>query len=297
MLHAAAAVAAAIVIATWTYATGTPWMLTAILASLVASAYALVWILVASPRSAQGGFGEASAVAAGAAGVVLLIGEVTAILAAAAEVPPPFPAIVAAHVVNLSAILALTWWRRWRHVAALAVVPAMFALIVQTGGAGQLATEWPRLLALACAIYAVFTAYPLLLARRARGERGPYIAAVLASALVFFAANIEIADFFATGPAIVFRFGVTVSQDLTYTIGWLVFGMALLAVCIYLHNRPGRITALALIAMTTFKCFLYDLGSIGGLYRVGSFVGLAVSLALVSIALQKYVLARPEWAR
>ena len=51
--------------------------------------------------------------------------------------------------------------------------------------------------------------------------------------------------------------------------------------------------SVALIAVTTFKCFLYDLSSLGGLYRVGAFVGLAVSLALVSLALQKYVLA-PE---
>jgi uncharacterized membrane protein len=91
-----------------------------------------------------------------------------------------------------------------------------------------------------------------------------------------------------------FRFGAGVSQDLTYTIGWLAFGMALLGICIYLHNRLGRITALTLIAVTTFKCFLYDLSSLGGLYRVASFVGLAMSLALVSLALQKFVLARPE---
>ena len=45
--------------------------------------------------------------------------------------------------------------------------------------------------------------------------------------------------------------------------------------------------------MTTFKCFLYDLRSLEGLYRVAAFVGLAISLALVSLALQKYVLA-PE---
>lgn len=112
--------------------------------------------------------------------------------------------------------------------------------------------------------------------------------------LLFLLLNIEIADFYATGPSIMFRFGVTVSQDLTYTIGWLVFGMVLLAACIYLHNRFGRVAALALIALTTFKCFLYDLGSLGGLYRVGSFVGLAMSLALVSLALQKFVLARPQ---
>jgi hypothetical protein len=126
------------------------------------------------------------------------------------------------------------------------------------------------------------------------GVRPSQILPAGAVILLFLLLNIEIADFYATGPSIMFRFGVTVSQDLTYTIGWLVFGMTLLAACIYLHNRFGRVTALALIVLTTFKCFLYDLGSLGGLYRVASFVGLAMSLALVSLALQKFVLARPE---
>jgi uncharacterized membrane protein len=108
--------------------------------------------------------------------------------------------------------------------------------------------------------------------------------------LLFLLLNIEIADYYATGPTVVFRFGVTVAQDLSYTIGWLLFGMALLAGGIWLNNRAARISALSLLAITTFKCFLYDLGSLEGLHRVASFVGLAISLALVSMALQKYVL-------
>jgi uncharacterized membrane protein len=115
----------------------------------------------------------------------------------------------------------------------------------------------------------------------------------LATVLLFLLLNIEIADFYAVGPSITFRFGVRVSQDLTYTIGWLAYGMILLGAGIYLRNRPGRIAAVSLIAVTTFKCFLYDLASLGGLYRVASFVGLAIALALVSLALQKFVLARP----
>jgi hypothetical protein len=115
----------------------------------------------------------------------------------------------------------------------------------------------------------------------------------LATVLLFLLLNIEIADYYATGPAITFRFGVGVSQDLTYTIGWLAFGMILLGAGIYLHNRPARVAAVSLIAVTAFKCFLYDLASLGGLYRVASFVGLAIALALVSLVLQKYVLAKP----
>jgi len=112
--------------------------------------------------------------------------------------------------------------------------------------------------------------------------------------VLFLLLNIEVADYFATGPEITFRFGADVAQDLTYTLAWLVFGMTMLAVGIYTQNRYGRIAALALIALTTSKAFLYDLGSLGGLYRVGSLVGLAASLALVALALQKFVLLTPK---
>ena len=114
-----------------------------------------------------------------------------------------------------------------------------------------------------------------------------------AAILLFILLNIEIADYYSTGPEILFRFGSSIQQDLTYTIAWLVFGIALLIVGIVAKAKPARAASVALIAVTTFKCFLYDLSSLGGLYRVGAFVGLAVSLALVSLVLQKYVLA-PE---
>jgi uncharacterized membrane protein len=112
--------------------------------------------------------------------------------------------------------------------------------------------------------------------------------------LLFFLVNIEIADFYATGPEIVFRFGVTIAQDLTYTIAWLVFGLGLLAAGIAARAKVARFAAVALITVTTFKCFLYDLSSLEGLYRVGAFLGLGISLALVSLVLQKYVLAPKE---
>lgn len=114
--------------------------------------------------------------------------------------------------------------------------------------------------------------------------------------LLFILLNIEIADFYASGPSIAFRFGVNIAQDLTYTVGWLVFGLGLLAAGVWLHSRPGRITAVALIAITMFKAFLYDMGSLGGLYRVVSLTGLAVSLALVALTLQKFVLQTPRKA-
>ena len=119
---------------------------------------------------------------------------------------------------------------------------------------------------------------------------GPSAAAIL----LFILLNIEIADFYSVGPSIMFEFGgATLAQNLTYTLGWGVFGVSLLVVGIVFHSRAARVAALVLLVVTVFKCFLFDLGRLTGLYRVGSFVGLAICLAFVAIILQKYVLARP----
>jgi hypothetical protein len=112
--------------------------------------------------------------------------------------------------------------------------------------------------------------------------------------LLFLLLNIEIADYHATGPALTFNFNANLAQDLSYTIGWAVFSLGLLGAGVRLKNRACRMASIALLAVTVAKCFLHDLGRLGGLYRVGSFVGLALCLALVAIVLQKFVLARGE---
>jgi uncharacterized membrane protein len=204
---------------------------------------------------------------------------------------------------------ALTWlFRRIPHRGLFAWGIALFGavfvrlalnpevLVYQPRGGWRI-LNWYLYAYLICAAAFLLASWWLSDADDRLAEGLPRMSPLLGAAgviLLFLLLNIEIADFYATGPRIVFSFGATVSQDLTYTIGWLAFGMLLLAACIYLRNRPGRISALVLIAVTTFKCFLYDLGSLGGLYRVASLVGLALSLALVSLALQKYVLAKSE---
>jgi hypothetical protein len=115
--------------------------------------------------------------------------------------------------------------------------------------------------------------------------------------LLFLLLNIEIADFYSTGDIITFNFTAGLAQDMTYTLGWAVFAVALLAAGIVIRNQPARIASLALLVITIFKCFVHDLSRLGGLYRVVSFVGLAICLALVALVLQKFVLsARKEGA-
>ena len=111
--------------------------------------------------------------------------------------------------------------------------------------------------------------------------------------LLFALLNIEIADFYSIGPALTFNFlSSSLAQDLTYTIGWAVFAIAMLIAGIAVHARAARVAAIALLSVTIFKCFLHDLARLGGLYRIASFLGLALALVMVSVLLQKFVLSR-----
>ena len=121
------------------------------------------------------------------------------------------------------------------------------------------------------------------------------ILSAFGTVLLFLLLNIEIADFFATGPTLTFTFsGASLAQDLSYTLGWAVFAIGLLAAGVALGNRAARISSIVLLAITVLKAFLHDLPSLGGLYRVASFALLALSLAVVAVALQKFVLKPSE---
>jgi uncharacterized membrane protein len=119
------------------------------------------------------------------------------------------------------------------------------------------------------------------------------LASAAAGILLFLLLNIEIADFFSVGPTL--TFGVlagrsTLAEGLTYTLGWGLFAIVLLVVGIATRSRAARIAAIALLLGTVLKGFLLDLGRLGGLYRIASFVGLAVCLIAVALLIQKFVI-------
>ncbi|HTQ78708.1 MAG TPA: DUF2339 domain-containing protein, partial [Thermoanaerobaculia bacterium] len=115
--------------------------------------------------------------------------------------------------------------------------------------------------------------------------------------LLFLLVNIEIADFFSVGQSLTFSFlsgRASLPEDLSYTLGWALFAIALFLAGIVLANRPARVAAILLLLVAVLKGFLHDMASLGGLYRIGSFAGLAICLALVAILIQKYVLSKQE---
>ena len=121
----------------------------------------------------------------------------------------------------------------------------------------------------------------------ARAWRGPFAAAAIIE--LFFLMNLQIADYYDTELSL---FSSSLAQDLTYTVCWAAFAIALLVGGIVLHARASRIAALGLLLVTILKCFLHDLARLGGLYRVGSFFFLAVALVLVGMLLQKFVIMK-----
>ena len=115
--------------------------------------------------------------------------------------------------------------------------------------------------------------------------------------LLFLLVNIEIADFFSTGTSLTFSFltgQASLPEDLSYTLGWALFAIALFVAGVVLRNQMARITAIVLLLVAVLKGFVHDMAQLGGLYRVGSFAGLALCLSLMAVMIQKYVLPRRE---
>jgi uncharacterized membrane protein len=121
------------------------------------------------------------------------------------------------------------------------------------------------------------------------------LAASGAVVLLFLLVNIEIADFFSKGTSLTFSFlsgQASLAEDLAYTLGWALFAIALFLAGIALPARPARIAAIVLLLVAVLKGFVHDMAQLGGLYRIGSFAGLAICLALMAVLIQKYVLPK-----
>jgi len=120
----------------------------------------------------------------------------------------------------------------------------------------------------------------------------PPILAGLGTVLAFLLLNIEIADYFsAPGETLTFQFSGNFARDMTYSIAWALFALALLIWGIVKNLRAARYAAMGLLCATLVKLFFHDLAQIGQLYRIGAFVGVAVIAMLASFAYQNFFAA------
>jgi len=125
---------------------------------------------------------------------------------------------------------------------------------------------------------------------RVFGLPAPPLFYTLGVILAFLLVNIEIADSFSPpGGRLVFHFTASLGQDMTYSLAWALFAFALLAVGFWKKNAPTRYAGMALLVVTLLKLFLHDVWQLGGLYRIGSLIGLAVVLTVVSLIYQRFM--------
>jgi len=125
-----------------------------------------------------------------------------------------------------------------------------------------------------------------------RTRLGP-AAAFLGLLLVFWLINLEIVDFFSPpGGHLEFTMERRLDRDLAMSVAWGLYAVALLMLGLWRRVPALRYVSLGFLVLTVAKVFLYDLANLTGLYRILSFLGLGVSLILVSLLYQRFVFTR-----
>jgi uncharacterized membrane protein len=120
-----------------------------------------------------------------------------------------------------------------------------------------------------------------------------YDAAVVAlNLLALIALTLEASDYFARQLAASRNYGLSYHQILlarrfSYSAIWLVYGAGLMAVGFLKRSAFVRWQALALIAFTIGKVFLYDVSQLGGSFRIVSFIALGAVLLGISFIYQR----------
>lgn len=111
----------------------------------------------------------------------------------------------------------------------------------------------------------------------------------LGGVLLFLLLNIEIADAFAApGERFAFfRLQNSLGQDMTYSIGWAMFALALMVLGLRFRARPARLAGIGLLLLTLGKLFLYDLSTISQGYRIMAFLGVALAALGASFVYQR----------
>ena len=109
--------------------------------------------------------------------------------------------------------------------------------------------------------------------------------------LLFWLLNIEIADCFTPAGA---RFttidlsGIDLGRDMTYSIAWGLFALALLITGFWVKARGARYAGIGLMAVTLLKVFFHDLAALESIYRIAALIGVAVIALAASFLYQRF---------
>jgi len=132
------------------------------------------------------------------------------------------------------------------------------------------------------------------LSRDLRDPQRPWIALSLSSLAVllgFAFVTLELRQWF-HGSRIDFG-PVTSAENYAYSVGWILYGVALLVAGIVRGGPTLRWASAAVVLLAIGKVFLLDAAVLTGLYRVASFLGLGLSLMAIGYVYQRVLFRRP----
>jgi len=220
-----------------------------------------------------------------------------AIVAAGAILPCWIDRGIAVGWSALASLGAAWLWRRRTFAPALALavcaaVVCAFASVIVDGLGSFERPE--RLLLDAHASDYLLPALALLFAGSlvANVPRLVCIVAGLLVALLWL--TLEVHQAFAEGAKFRLFWPHDEAREVAVSVAWAVYALVLLALGMRRQQSGLRWASLVLLVIVIGKLFLFDLSELQGLYRVASFLGLAVSLLLVSFAYQRFVFRRAQ---
>jgi uncharacterized membrane protein len=183
----------------------------------------------------------------------------------------------------------------WRLLAALATLQVVLLQLVLDNPLWS-RTEIGDMLGLDLLLlaYLVPAGFAFLFARRLpeATHRGLAVAAaVLGLVLVFTYLTLEVRHAF--HGAILVGGRTTDAEWYSYSVVWLVYAGALLALGFYRSNARLRHAALAIVSIAVIKVFVWDMAELTGLYRAASFLGLGLCLVGIGYLYQRFVLPSP----
>jgi uncharacterized membrane protein len=117
--------------------------------------------------------------------------------------------------------------------------------------------------------------------------------------------SLEVADYYARQMPVTFgnywspaallqSRSVLIARDFTYSALWMAYGAMLMMIGFWRASAFVRWQALALIALTIVKVFVYDTSRLDHIYRILSFVVLGALLLAISFAYQRRWLRLPS---
>ncbi len=184
---------------------------------------------------------------------------------------------------NISAML-LTAFAGLASIFGLLLIETPLLWPINVGGA------FLNVLLLGYAIPAILA---LLLSYAVAGHRHRYYANTIAAGALILAlayVSFEIRRLY-HGP-VMSSGGTSDAEQYTYSITWLIFGVALLGVGIVVNSERARLASAAVIALTILKAFLIDMSTLEGIYRALSFICLGLVLVAIGWLYQRILFRR-----